>query len=78
MLIGFDMRRAEVDGKPDQEHWHGAHPKGLTQNSSYGRFVTGMGEMAADLHAAQIEVLNCSSISLLPYWPKRSLIDCLA
>lgn len=71
------MRAGPVDGKPNQVHWHGDHPKGLNNTPSFARFVQGMGEMAADLQAAGIEVINCSPISILPYWPKRALTDCL-
>lgn len=78
ILIGFDMCKGEVDGKPDQVHWHGDHPRPLNNAPSFERFIEGMGKMAADLHADGIEVVNCSAKSALPYWPKRSLEDALS
>lgn len=72
ILIGFDM--CTRDG---QVHWFGDHPKELNNNSSYSRFVAGMGPMAADLHRDGIEVINTCKWSALPYWPKRSLEDAL-
>lgn len=77
VLVGFDMCKAKVDGT-EQEHWFGAHPKGLLNHSDYGQFVRGMGRMAADLHQDGVEVLNCSPISALPYWRKVTMEQALA
>lgn len=77
VLVGFDMRRDEVDGKPDQVHWFGDHPKGLSNSPPFAHFIRGMGELAADLHRAGVEVINCSQRSALSYWPKRALDDAL-
>lgn len=77
VLVGFDMRRDAVDGKPDQVHWFGDHPKSLTNTPPFDHFIRGMGELAADLHRHGIEVVNCSQRSALPYWRKASLADAL-
>lgn len=77
MLVGFDMRKIEDEAGQVQTHWHGDHPKPLKNDSPYPRFIAGMAQMAADLYAHRVEVINCSPRSALPYWPKRTLEDAL-
>lgn len=69
LLVGFDMR----NGENNQTHWFGDHPKPLRNDSNYKQFIAGMGQMAADLSRLGIEVINCSPVSALPFWPKRAL-----
>lgn len=72
LLVGFDMCK-----RGDVVHWFGDHPRPLKNDPAFARFVEGMGPMAADLHAAGVEVINCCRWSALPYWPKRTLVECL-
>lgn len=72
VLIGFDMRDEGVG------HFFGEHPKGLTSTAKRSMFVRLMHSMAADLHAAGVEVINTSMRSALPYWPRRELSVALA
>ncbi len=67
ILIGFDM-----GGQGPREHWFGAHPRGLRNDSPYQLFVEGMMKLAMDLAAHRIEVLNGSQHSKLGYWPRLS------
>lgn len=65
ILIGFDM-----GGHGAREHWFGAHPKPLRNDSPYQLFVAGMGKMAMDLADERVHVLNGSPKSGLLYWPR--------
>lgn len=78
ILVGFDMRSGEVDGKKDQMHWFGDHPKPLQNPSAFDQFITGMGPMAVDLRQRDVEVINTSAKSAIPYWPKRTLEQALS
>lgn len=78
VLVGFDMRHLEDEAGKVQTHWHGDHPKPLKNDSPYPRFIAGMAQMAADLYAHRVEVINCSPRSALPYWPKLTLEQALA
>jgi len=61
VLIGMDM------GGP---HFFGNHPKTLgPTDSNYKSMILAMSQMAADLHAEGVEVLNCSDVKNIPYWP---------
>lgn len=78
ILVGFDMQRGPVNQRGEQMiHWHGDHPKPINNTPSFAHFVRGMGRMAADLHAAHIEVINTCARSALPYFPKRTLEQAL-
>ncbi len=70
LLLGFDMRG---------EHWHGAHPKGLTnqKQSSLARWVILYRELATELAARGVSVINCTLGSALDCFPKEDLDDVL-
>lgn len=65
LLVGFDMARGR--GK---DHWFGDHPDGIRRESPYHVFVQGMWELARDLAADGVQVLNASPDSQLKYWPR--------
>jgi len=68
LLIGFDMR---VDRGI---HWHGPH-KGALNNptpGNVGRWRRVIDNSAPALAALDIEVINCSDISVLRNYPKMS------
>lgn len=69
LLIGFDMH-ASKDGR---QHYFGNHPPGLHITMPFERFIKGMGPLAAELHRAGADVVNCSPGSALPYWPRSTL-----
>lgn len=69
VLVGFDMRV----GGDRRHHFFGDHPKPLTNGTNYALFVRGMGGLAADLAAEGVNVLNASTNSALPFWPRCSI-----
>lgn len=72
LLVGFDMTAS--NGGP---HFFGDHPKGLTRNSNYERFIPAFNR-AAKMLPLNIEIINCTSNSALRCFPKMDLIDALA
>ncbi len=53
----------------------GVHPATVHRQSPYQVFVRGMGDMACELNAKGVEVINASRESTLPYWPKVTPAD---
>lgn len=73
ILLGFDCQR--VDGKT---HWHGDHPKSLSNARSIGNWPTqfkGIARFAAGEH---VPVLNASRATALTCFPRVSLAEVLA
>jgi hypothetical protein len=70
LLLGFDMKG---------EHWHGAHPRGLTnqKQSSLAGWVVLYRELARELAARGVSVINCTLNSALDCFPKEPLEDVL-
>jgi hypothetical protein len=74
MLIGYDMR---VDLG---EHWHKRHQMPLSNphpNDNLPRWRAAIDGAAKTLHAFDIEVVNCSSVSLLKAYPKMTVEEAL-
>lgn len=69
VLVGFDMGA--------QGHFFGDHPKALRTVSPWKTMIAGMSAMASELHAAGVEVLNCSPLTAIRYWPVARLKDAL-
>ena len=74
LLIGFDMR---VDRGL---HWHGPHPRGLNNPNAgnVARWRACLDAVAERIAAMGVEVINCSEVSALEAYPKRSLREALA
>lgn len=68
MLVGFDFKGS---------HFFGEHPKELRITSPWPAMVANMSTLAEALALEGCEVVNCSPISTLTYWPKRSLVEAL-
>lgn len=69
MLLGFDFCGT---------HFFGEHPPPVKINSEFPMMIRSMAPMAADLAAERVQVLNCSQISQLTFWPKVRLETALA
>lgn len=74
LLIGFDMR---VDLG---EHWHARHPHPLSNPhpiDNLPRWRMAIDGIAPKLKALDIDVINCSSVSMLTAYKKTSLEEAL-
>lgn len=72
VLLGYDMH--DRGGS----HWHGDHPPGLNVASNFKRWIENFGELATDLTAAGVEVVNATPGTALRCFKKLSLEDALA
>lgn len=72
LLLGVDL--AALGGK---RHWFGDHPGKLNRKSPYPAFRKYFTEAAPLLHAAGIEVVNCSLESTLGCFPKMTVAEAL-
>lgn len=68
VLVGYDM---------GGRHFFGDHPPALRNNSPYHAFIKAFGVIAGDCKRLGLEVVNTSSISRLPYFPRTSLSSTL-
>lgn len=68
VLLGFDM-------KPG--HWHGKHPRPLSNHSPYHQWLQKFGLLAKELRREGVEVINCTPGSALAAFPKAKLEDVL-
>jgi hypothetical protein len=69
ILLGFDMGKS--GGKT---HWFGDHPPGLT-NGDCAKFVPQFDQLAKDLSAKGVEVLNCSRKTRLTQFTRGTIDD---
>lgn len=72
VLLGADNR----DAPNGRIHWHNEYPW-TRFNDSWDIKQKQMGYGAAALKAANCEVINCSPVSTLPFWPIRPLDEVL-
>jgi transposase len=72
LLLGYDMG-------PDASGRHHFHEEHRTRHSSpYAMFRNLIQTMVLPLHAAGVEVINCSRASQLPCFPRKPLMEVLA
>ena len=71
ILLGFDMHAK--GGK----HWHGDHPRGLNKRLPFADWIAKYQQLAIDLKAEGVEVVNATPDSALPWFPKASIEDAL-
>ncbi|MFW8567064.1 hypothetical protein [Orrella sp. 11846] len=71
ILLGFDAQ--PTDG---QSHWHGDHPKPLTNPSAFDRWQIEFAEAAK--RTSEIEVINASRETALRCWPREDLESALS
>jgi hypothetical protein len=72
LLLGYDMQK----GPHGEEHWHGDHPD--KSRSPYGQFIARFESLMAPLRALQVDVINCSRRTALPWFPCQPLREALA
>jgi hypothetical protein len=65
ILLGFDCK--DING---QAHWFGQHPQGLNQTQNYAIWISSFSQLAKDLEAQNVEVINCSTDSALECFKK--------
>lgn len=70
ILIGYDMQRTE-----GRSHWHGDHPKGLTNAEGVAKWASRFPQLAADLEREGVEVVNCSKETALNCFKRARLED---
>jgi hypothetical protein len=68
ILVGFDCK--PVDGK---DHWFGQHPKGLTQIQPYEIWRKHFEQIAIELKAEGVEVINCSPDTALTCFDRKPI-----
>lgn len=76
VLLGFDMKRKIVNGKP-KNNWHEDH-KTVTGNNPYPRFLSVFPMIKKDAEALGLEIINCTPNSELKIFPMMSLEEFVA
>jgi len=71
-LGNIDLRKADDTCKI---HWFGDHPKDLNTGCDFMRWLRGIKVLARDLHAAGVEVINCSRRTAIPDFERRPIND---
>ncbi len=72
-LLGYDCQR--IAGK---SHWHGDHPKPLSNLGSIGQWQKFFTRLAATAKVKEAEIINCSRTTMLEAFPRRSLDEVCA
>lgn len=72
VLLGYDMQRTG-----GRSHWHGDHPGGLRNSSPFTSWLQKFGELAADLAADGVEVINATRETALKCFRRARLEDVL-
>lgn len=68
VLLGYDMQH--TGGKT---HWHGDHPRGLTNAEGISSWVKYFRPLAEDLARLGVEVVNCSTDTALTCFTRAPL-----
>ena len=66
VLLGFDMKKVD-----NQSNWHQDHPS--PNKDPYGRYLARLQVVDKDAKKLGLEIINCSLVSAIPYWPKMTL-----
>lgn len=74
VLLGFDCSK----GKAGQSHWHGDHPKGLSNCLSMPRWPAQFARVAAEAQLRGVPVLNASRHTALKCFQRVELAKALA
>jgi hypothetical protein len=69
VLIGFDFCGS---------HFFGDHPKEMRITSPWDQMAACMSDLAEALALERCQVINCSPVSRLTYWPKKTIAEALA
>lgn len=70
VLIGYDMQR--TGGK---SHWHGDHPRGLSNAIGVRGWARHFDPLARDLQAGGVDVINCTIETAIDCFPRADLRD---
>lgn len=68
VLLGYDMQG---------EHWFGRHPETLSAVNDFPKYMSNFAQLAIDLDAAGVEVVNCSRETALTCFPRARLKEVL-
>jgi hypothetical protein len=74
ILLGYDM------GATGNTHFFGSHPPSMS-NGSYSSFVPRFDQLAKDLHAEGVEVINCTTETALTQFKRmefKKALDAIA
>ena len=72
ILLGYDMQRTG-----GRAHFFGDHPGKLNSGTDYTGFAPNFRQLAADLRAEGVEVINCTRETALNCFPRAALADVL-
>lgn len=77
LLLGYDMQPDPDD--PERTHWFGQHPGNLERGApgKFAKWVRGFRQLADDLAAEGIDVINCSRNTALPWFPRMTIEEAL-
>lgn len=70
ILVGYDMQHTG-----GRTHWHGDHPKGLTNAEGIAGWIEWFTPLAADLAREGVQVINCSEQTALHQFERGTLRD---
>jgi hypothetical protein len=70
VLLGYDMN--------GRDHWFGSHPKPLCDATDFSQRAHHFDQLAADLAADGVEVVNASRESALRCFPRATIQEALA
>lgn len=73
LLVGYDMQRTY-----GISHWHGDHPSPLNPDMPIESWVKKFGQLAHDLIAKEVAIVNCSIETALTCFPRQDLESCLS
>jgi hypothetical protein len=68
LLLGFDCQRTG-----GQTHWHGDHPKALSNARSIANWPAHFRNVARLARARGTEIINCSRATALDCFPRRAI-----
>ena len=72
LLLGYDMQPSDTGA----DHWHAPHPDGT--HPGYGLCLPRFTSLVDPLAALGIDVVNCSRVSAMTIFPRRSIQEALA
>lgn len=72
LLLGYDMQHTG-----GLRHWHGDHPKGLTNAEGIGSWVKGFEPLAKALEHHGVDVVNCTTETALTCFKRGAISDYL-
>jgi hypothetical protein len=73
LLLGYDCKT--INGKA---HWFGQHPQGLNRNQPLDEWKRNFPQLAADLEAEGVEVINCSPDTALDCFERMDIDAAIA